>query len=118
MGPLFQIDPQGFLPRPVVGVGLGSSGQAVLRAQQCPRGLPSPGMFSTEDPGTRLRRPHRGIPGSVFFITEIWKHPKGQTTREPEVGVCPYSDPQHAQSAQSHRPQLRRGLITWGNVPL
>lgn len=44
-------DPQGFLPRPVVGVGLGSSGQAVLRAQQCPRGLPNPGMFPKGGPG-------------------------------------------------------------------
>ena len=43
-------DPQGFLPRPVVGEGLGSCGQAVLRAQQCPCGLPSPGMFPKGGP--------------------------------------------------------------------
>lgn len=43
-------DPQGFLPRPVVGVGLGSSGQVVLGAQQCPRGPPSPGTFRKGGP--------------------------------------------------------------------
>ena len=59
------------------------------------------------------------LKGSV--MSEIWKHPKGRTTREhlggpARSGSLSTLNPHHAQSAQSHHPQLRRGLVTRGSA--
>ena len=114
-------DPQGFLPGPGVEWGWGAAGRWCCGHNSVHVGFPVLECSPREDPGTPPRRPHRGIPGSVFFITEIWKHPKGRTTREhlggpARSGSLSTLNPHHAQSAQSHHPQLRRGLVTRGRA--
>lgn len=91
-------------------------------AQQCPRGLPSPRMFSKGGP-RNTPSVHTGVFQAVVFYN--WKsgnEPKGQTTRDTPLvepargGNASDTNPHHAQSAAVTSPTVEERLANTGNA--